>query len=149
LILVAGVLTSCDSGSTIHSDSIEVQVSAEGDLLVAVCEQVHVGSGYADVKSEGKGEWATFWEAQGEAVIEAGTVGRFGDSPFGMDATRDDPPVVLAGDVIAVQLVPSDGALDAYSVIEIEDPAAVTGKWVNSRGEVSVTPCGMTGPSPG
>jgi hypothetical protein len=136
-----GALTGCDSAAALHRDVIQVQVSADGGLLIAVCEDVSVGHGYGSVRDDVTGEWVPFWEAEEVAMLDAGAVGRAGEMPFGLTATTDEVPAVGAGDAVAVQLVPPDGTTSAYSIIKIEDLAAVTGKWVDSDGEVSTSSC--------
>jgi hypothetical protein len=141
LLAAAGwALTGCDSAAALHRDVIQVQISADGGLLIAICEDVSVEHGYGSVRDDVTGEWVSFWEAEELATLDAGEVGRAGEMPFGLTATKDDVPAIGAGDAVAVQLVPPDGT-SAYSIIKIDDLAAVTGKWVDSDGKVSTTSC--------
>jgi hypothetical protein len=133
-------LSACDPVEEFYDDTIQIRVDSEGTVQFVVCEDIDAVGGSAAVAQGVAGRWSDFWLAQGSAIVAAGTVGTFGDSPLGLKASLDTTPHVADGDTISVAIY-SDSGNSASGGLFIESVDEIEDMWVASDGSMSATPC--------
>lgn len=113
----------------------------DGELYIAVCDDLVVGGAYGSFRPEG-GQWARFWEADGQSAIADGTVAPLGQDSFGLRSTLLSAPTIEPGSQLAITFLgepnPSSGTVAQFSV---PTTGLAEGEWLTPRGDVLSSPC--------
>lgn len=131
------VLTGC-----LPADGKVSIATFNGNLQVAVCEELVVEEALADVREPGADSEVRFWEAVGQVTIPAGTEVSLQDNPFGMDQRTFIEPNLSGGTRVWFTFIGQAGR-DTGARVEflIPESGLRDGVWLTNDGNVQQSPC--------
>lgn len=143
-LVMASQITACYA-TYVDRQPISLSLNTEGQLLVAVCKTLEIAElrvSERNIRSDNR-DWAIIWHVTGSAIVQSGTILKFGQ------------PISGLGDGEALAPNPTDGAVYHFAIIQNDGDSVVAtfpalsadslsvGEWFYTDGESELEPCDL------